>query len=190
MYLAFTKKVEKFGALRFELRNFSTQTRHLTARHYPAFTENIRFERMWLFKSNKFQAYHLKPLDQFSLILSRLELESHPYQERTLPIKLKNLTHKSTQIWTENMKFEASYFTIKLYSLLYKRKTSVNNNTCYIKLFCSKYHLNIWIWYLIRQRYTYPCPTPSTPVVVPCLSSPSFSSPLTSFGRERGKGWS
>ena len=67
------------GALRFELRNFLTQTRHLTSRHYPGITENIRFERMWLYKPNKFQAYHLKPLSQFSpiilVILPRLELE-------------------------------------------------------------------------------------------------------------------
>ena len=67
------------------------------------------------------------------MILSRLELETHPYQECTLPIKLKNLTmyyfyncknillivyDKSTQIWTENVKFEALNFTIKLYSYL------------------------------------------------------------------------
>ncbi len=33
------------------------------------FTENIRFERMWLFKSNEFQAHRLKPLSQFSFFL-------------------------------------------------------------------------------------------------------------------------
>jgi hypothetical protein len=28
--------------------------------------ENIRFERMWSIKPNKFQAYRYKPLSQFS----------------------------------------------------------------------------------------------------------------------------
>lgn len=45
-------------------------------------------------KSNKTQAYHLRPLGQFSLILSRLELEYHSYQKCTLPVKLKNLAVK------------------------------------------------------------------------------------------------
>jgi hypothetical protein len=37
------------------------------------------------------QINHLKPLGQFSLILSRLELEYHSYQKCALPVKLKNL---------------------------------------------------------------------------------------------------
>ena len=41
-----------------------------------------------------------------------LEHRRYSYQEYALPIKLRNLKNgnKSTQTWTENMKFEASYF--------------------------------------------------------------------------------
>ena len=57
-----------FGLLWFEHNFSSTQMRRLTnpalTRKY--YTENIRFERMWLFKSNEFQAHRLKPLSQFS----------------------------------------------------------------------------------------------------------------------------
>ena len=81
-------------------------------------TENIRFERMRLFKSNEFQAHRLKPLSQFSFLLfvkrllkqvlysalllfffsffilisRRLERRTYSYQKYTLPIKLRNLT--------------------------------------------------------------------------------------------------
>lgn len=57
-------------------------------REYPIRTD-VTFD-----KSNKTQAYHLRPLGQFSLILSRLELEYHSYQKCTLPVKLKNLAVK------------------------------------------------------------------------------------------------
>ena len=66
---------------------------------------------MWLTKSNKFQAYHLKPLGQFSivyfstkfmlntkfilrktsLIPQWIEHWTYSYQKYTLPIKLRNL---------------------------------------------------------------------------------------------------
>ena len=68
------------------------------------------------------------------MILQWFEHWTYSYQKYTLPIKLKNLnnklfvvklilktTIKSTQTWTENMKFEASHFTIKLYSQSEKR---------------------------------------------------------------------
>jgi hypothetical protein len=41
---------------------------------------------MWLNKSNKTQAYHLKPLGQFSLIPQRIERWYHSYQKCTLPL--------------------------------------------------------------------------------------------------------
>ena len=39
----------------------------LTCKYTYLYSENIRFERMRFIKPNKFQAYHFKPLSQFSI---------------------------------------------------------------------------------------------------------------------------
>lgn len=77
----------------------------------------------------------------FDLIPQRLERRTYFYQKYALPIKLRNLYFKSIQIWTENTKFEASYFTIKLYSLKENkkyRKRGDSNTQCKNTIF-SKY---------------------------------------------------
>ena len=74
-----------------------------------------------LSQPNKTQTYHLRPLDQFSLlfniiiviykiitiysnlILSRLELEYHSYQKCALPVKLKNLILNKVLIFSMSM---------------------------------------------------------------------------------------
>ena len=74
---------------------------------------------MWSFWPNKFQAYHLKPLSQFSnnkgMIPQRFERQTYSYQKHTLPIKLRNLniekknyvtlwSHALIEILTKNVK--------------------------------------------------------------------------------------
>lgn len=58
-------------------------------------------------------------IQKLNIILQRIELWTYPYQEYALPIKLKNFSTKSTQTWTENVKFGVSSFTIKLCSSSY-----------------------------------------------------------------------
>lgn len=70
---------------------------------------------MWLNKPNKSQAYHLKPLSQFSFILKymipqRLELRTYPYQEYALPIKLRNLIKTIHNVDTP---FYSEFFVLK-----------------------------------------------------------------------------
>ena len=126
------------GLLWFEHNYSSTQMRRLTnlalTRFILLFSQRISDSNgCGLLNQISFKliALNHSANSLFFLIPQRIEHWTYSYQKYTLPIKLRNLIRgiiyfffKSIQIWTENLKFEAFYFTIKLYSFLRKRDDS------------------------------------------------------------------